>query len=91
MYSRGVEVGPDALERFFEVVLPHLNERQCRMVVGAAVGMCGAGTKSMVAEAAGMSRNAVIKAVSEVEAGIDPSGRVRAPGTGVKPITENPI
>jgi transposase len=83
-----VEVGPDALARFFEVVLPHLNERQRRMVVGAAVGMCGPGTKSMVAEAAGMSRNTVIKAVSEVEAGIEPSDRVRSPGAGAKPITE---
>jgi len=83
-----VEVDPDALARFFEVVLPHLNERQRRMVVGAAVGMCGPGTKSMVAEAASMSRNTVIKAVSEVEAGIEPSDRVRAPGAGVKPITE---
>ena len=83
-----MEVGPDALARFFEVVLPHLNERQRRMVVGAAVGMCGPGTKSMVAEAAGTSRNTVIKAVSEVEAGIQPSDRVRAPGAGVKPITE---
>jgi len=83
-----VEVAPDALARFFEVVLPHLNERQRRMVVGAAVGMCGPGTKSMVAEASGMSRNTVIKAASEVEAGIEPSDRVRAPGAGVKPITE---
>ena len=83
-----MEVDPDALARFFEVVLPHLNERQRRMVVGAAVGMCGPGTKSMVAEAASMSRNTVIKAVSEVEAGIEPSDRVRAPGGGVKPITE---
>lgn len=58
------------------------------MVVGAAVGMCGPGTKSMVAEASGMSRNTVIKAVTEVEAGIEPSDRVRAPGAGVKPITE---
>ena len=83
-----MEVAPDALARFFEVVLPHLNERQRRMVVGAAVGMCGPGTKSMVAEASGMSRNTVIKAVTEVEAGIEPSDRVRAPGAGVKPITE---
>jgi hypothetical protein len=72
-----VEVAPDALVRFFEVVLPHLNERQRRLVVGAAVGMCGPGTKSMVAEASGMR-----------EAGIEPSDRVRAPGAGVKPNTE---
>ena len=58
------------------------------MVVGAAVGMCGPGTKSMAAEASGMSRNTVIKAVSEVEAGIESSDRVRTPGAGVKPITE---
>jgi hypothetical protein len=36
----------------------------------------------------GMSRNTVIKAVSEVAAGIEPSDRVRAPGAGVKPFTE---
>jgi len=83
-----MEVAPDALARFFEVVLPHLNERQRRMVVGASVGMCGPGTKSMVAEASGMSRNTVIKAVAGVEAGIEPSDRIRAPGAGVKPITE---
>lgn len=56
------------------------------MVVGAAVGMCGPGTKSIVAEASGMSRNTVVKVVSEVEAGIEPPDRVRAPGAGVKPI-----
>lgn len=88
MWPGGVEVAPDALARFFEVVLPHLNERQRRMVVSAAVGMCGPGTKSMVAEASGMSRNTVIKPVLEVEAGIEPSDRVRDPGAGVKPITE---
>jgi len=50
--------------------------------------MCGPDTKTLVAEAAGMGRNTVIKAVSEVEAGIEPSDRVRDPGAGVKPITE---
>jgi hypothetical protein len=50
--------------------------------------MCGPDTKTLVVEAAGMGRNTVIKAVSEVEAGIEPSDRVRDPGAGVKPSTE---
>jgi transposase len=37
-----------------------------------------------VAAAAGLSRNTVIKAQAEVEAGIEPSDRVRAPGAGDK-------
>lgn len=35
MFSLGVEVTPDGLARFFEVVLPHMNELQRRVVAGA--------------------------------------------------------
>jgi hypothetical protein len=41
-----------------------------------------------VATASGMSRNTVIKAESEVAAGIEPIDRLRAPGAGDKPLTE---
>jgi len=62
--------------------MPHLNEVQRRVVAGAmAVGL-GRGGKTAVAEAAQMSRNTVIKAAGEVEAGIEPSDRQRAPGGG---------
>ena len=62
--------------------MPHLNEVQRRVVAGAmAVGL-GRGGKTAVAEAAQMSRNTVIKAASEVESGIEPSNRHRAPGGG---------
>jgi hypothetical protein len=70
------------------VVLPHLNERQRRFVVGTSAEMCGPRTKTLVADAAGMSRNTVVKAAAEVYASIEPTDRVRAPGAGVKPITE---
>ena len=83
-----MEVTEDALARFFEVVLPHLNEVQRRVVAGAAAEMLGRGGKTVVATAAGMSRNTVIKAEAEVEAGIEPSARLRAPGGGDKPLTE---
>jgi hypothetical protein len=81
-----VEVSAEGLARFFDVVLPHLNERQRRVVVGATAVM--AGNKSAVAEASGMSRNTVIKAEAEVVAGVEPSPRQRPPGGGRKPLIE---
>lgn len=83
-----MEVTPDGLARFFEVVLPHLNELQRRVVAGAAAEMLGRGGKTAVAVASGMSRNTVIKAVAEVAAGVEPSQRLRAPGGGDKPLIE---
>jgi transposase len=77
-----VEVSRDELARFFTTVMPHMNEVQRRVVAGAmAVGL-GRGGKTAVAEAAQMSRNTVIKAAGEVESGIEPSDRQRAPGGG---------
>jgi transposase len=83
-----VEVTEEALARFFEVVLPHMNERQRRVVAGATAEMFGRGGKTAVASASGMSRNTVIKAESEVTAGIEPTPRLRAPGGGDKPLTD---
>jgi transposase len=79
-----VEVTPEGLARFFEVTVPHLNEKQRRIVAGATAEMLGRGGKSQVALASGMSRNTVIKAVNEVDAGIEPSLRQRPPGGGEK-------
>jgi len=67
---------------------PHLNERQRRVVAGAAAKLLGRGGKTAVAEAAGMSRNTVIKAASEVGSGMEPSDRLRAPGGGDRPLSE---
>jgi Rhodopirellula transposase DDE domain len=83
-----VEVTEGALARFFEVVLPHMNEVQRRVVAGAFAEMLGRGGKTAVANASGMSRNTVIKAEAEVGAGIEPSDRLRPPGGGDKPLTE---
>ena len=65
-----------------------MNELQRRVVAGAAAEMLGRGGKTAVATASGMSRNTVIKAESEVTAGIEPSARLRAPGGGDKPLTD---
>ena len=83
-----MEVTTEGLSRFFEVVLPHLNEVQRRVAAGAMAEMLGRGGKTRVAEASGMSRNTVIKAQGEVEAGIEPTLRLRAPGAGAKSVIE---
>jgi transposase len=81
-------VSAEELVWYFETVLPHLNERQRRVVVGASASLLGRGGKTKVADAAGMSRNTVIRATSEVEAGIDPDDRQRATGGGDKPAVD---
>jgi hypothetical protein len=83
-----VEVTSEGLARFFDVVLPHMNEVQRRVVAGAVSEMLGRGGKTAVAAASGMSRNTVIKAEGEVAAGIEPSARLRAPGGGDKPLID---
>ncbi len=83
-----MQVTSDGLARFFDVVLRHLDERQRRVVVGAAAEMLGRGGKTAVAEASGMSRNTVIKSVAEVSAGMEPSDRLRAVGGGDKPLKD---
>ena len=83
-----MEVAPEALARFFDVVMEHLNEGQRRVVAGAAAEMLRRGGKTAVAAASGMSRNTVIKAEAEVVGGIEPSVRLRAPGGGDKPLID---
>ncbi len=83
-----MEVTDEALARFFEVVLPHMNEVQRRVVAGAMAEALGRGGKTAVATASGMSRNTVIKAEGEVAVGVEPSSRLRAPGGGDKSLTE---
>jgi hypothetical protein len=77
-----VEASRDEFARFFEVVLPHLNELQRRVVAGAMAEALGRGGKSAVAGCSGMSRNTVIKAEREVSEGIEPTQRQRAVGGG---------
>src|SRR5215211_5473203 len=68
--------------------MPHLNEVQRRLVAGGMARELGRGGKTAVAVASGLSRNTVIKAQAEVEAGIEPSARLRAPGAGDKPAID---
>lgn len=75
----------------FEVLAPHLNERQRRLVLAEDARLLGHGGVRAVARAVGVSETTVRAGVFELESGDDPlpAGRVRRPGGGRKPLTEH--
>src|SRR5215831_661257 len=68
----------------FAALLPHLDERQRRLTLGAEARSLGHGGIRLVAQAAGVREATVSLGVSELEAGAEPLGRVRRPGGGRK-------
>ena len=75
----------------FEVLAPHLNERQRRLVLAAEARLFGHGGVRAVARAVGVSETTVRAGVFELERGDGPLpvGRIRRPGGGRKPLTEH--
>ena len=84
--ATGAEV-ETALRSKFDSLLPHLDERQRRLTLGAEARVLGHGGIKLVARAAGASPATVSRGVAELEAGSDPSLRVRQPGGGRKSQT----
>jgi transposase len=74
----------------FAVVLPHLDERRRRLLLGQEARLLGHGGVRAVAVAAGASEATVRSGVFELEAGGDllPGGRVRRPGGGRRPAAD---
>jgi hypothetical protein len=72
----------------FQVIFPHLDERQRRLLMGAEARALGHGGIRLVARAAGVREATVSLGVSEVDSGAEPLGRVRRPGGGRKRATE---
>lgn len=68
----------------FEVLFPHLDERQRRLLLGAEARSLGHGGIRLVARAAGVREGTVSAGVAELEAGGEPLGRVRRTGGGRK-------
>jgi transposase len=68
----------------FQVIFPHLDERQRRLLMGAEARVLGHGGIRAVARAAGVREATVSLGVDELEAGAQPLGRVRRPGGGRK-------
>ena len=80
----------DQLARKLEVLLPHLNERQRRLVLAQEARQLGHGGVRAVAAAAGVSETTVRAGVFELEAGVGPlpDGRARRSGGGRKPAED---
>jgi hypothetical protein len=72
----------------FQVLLPHLDERQRRLAIGAEARSLGHGGIRLVAAAAGVREGTVSRGVTELESGQAPLGRVRRSGGGRKKVTE---
>jgi hypothetical protein len=81
----------EVLAAKFAVLLPELDERQRRLLLGAEAHALGRGGIARVAAAAGVSRPTVSRGVSEISTGADAgpgAGRVRRSGGGRKSLTE---
>jgi transposase len=72
----------------FEVLFPHLDERQRRLLMGAEARALGHGGIRAVARAAGVAENTVSRGVSDMDAGELPLGRTRRAGGGRKRLSQ---
>ena len=68
----------------FEVIFPHLDERQRRLLMGAEARALGHGGIRLVARAAGVREATVALGAGELDSGAGPLGRARRPGGGRK-------
>ena len=65
-------------------VLPHLNEKQRRLVAAAEARALGYGGMTRVARASGLSRPTIERGLSELEGSSPPTDRIRHAGGGRK-------
>ena len=79
-----IEVTQEMLAAKFEVIFPHLDERQRRLLMGAEAGALGHGGIRLVARAAGVREATVSLGAAELDSGAGPLGRARRPGGGRK-------
>ena len=76
------------LQTKWKFLMPHLDERQRRLMAAAEARVLGYGGIALVAQASGLSRTTVHKALGELEAEPLPHGRVRQPGGGRKRLQD---
>jgi Rhodopirellula transposase DDE domain len=76
------------LAGMYAEVGPLLDERQRRLMLGAAARQIGRGGIKRVAAAVAVSPDTVGRGASELESGVPDDGRVRSKGAGRKPVTE---
>lgn len=72
------------LAELYELVAPHLTEKQRRLLAGAGARALGRGGGARMARISGLSRPTVYAGMRELEDPPDPGGRIRRPGGGPK-------
>jgi hypothetical protein len=72
----------------FELIAPHLTEKQRRLLAGAGARALGRGGGVRMARISGLSRPTVYTGVRELDEQPDPRGRIRRPGGGPKRLVE---
>ena len=85
---RAEEGFEESLAAKFQVLFPHLDERQRRLLMGAQARVLGHGGIRLVARAAGVREATVALGVTELDSGAEPLGRARRPGGGRKRVAE---
>src|SRR6266849_3758694 len=75
-------VDEDRFAAMLAEVRPHLNELQWRLLLGAQARSLGRGGVKQVAALAGVHPDTVGRGARELEAGVEPDGRVRRAGAG---------
>ncbi len=73
----------------FTKLVPHLDERQRRLVLGAVARVLGHGGIRVVAGAAQVAESTVSRGIRELDSGQEPSGGVRTAGAGRKRLRES--
>jgi len=86
--SVGAEAFAARVVKMLAEVAPVLDERQRRVLLGAAARQLGRGGIKLVAAVSGASPDTVGRGVAELEAGLVADGRVRAKGAG-RPSVED--
>ena len=76
----------ESLAAKFDVLFPHLDERQRRLLMGAEAQALGHGGIRLVARAAGVREATVALGVRELDSGEEPLGRARRAGGGRKRV-----
>jgi transposase len=77
-----------ALAHTLRMILPHLDERQRRLLLGAAARSMGWGGIATVARASGVSRPTITQGLRELERSRTSAERVRRAGGGRKKLRE---
>ena len=74
-------VGPASLKEKWSAMVPYLNERQQRLVAAVEARALGHGGVSQLAEATGLSRTTIHRALEELR---DPATRTALPAERVR-------